>query len=61
MNTPCQSILRRAPRAPAGRKGALCASFGVRELWVDFQASERIVPLLVPEAFALRLDELELE
>ncbi len=24
----------------------------------DFQASERIVPLLAPEAFALRLDEL---
>lgn len=27
----------------------------------DFQASERIVPLLAPEPFALRLDELELE
>jgi Uma2 family endonuclease len=27
----------------------------------DFQASERIVPLLAPEALAMRLDELELE
>ena len=71
-------------RYDMGRKAALYANFGVRELWVidavrltarvfrdpapegyrearDFQASERIVPLLAPEAFALRLDELELE
>ena len=71
-------------RYDMGRKAALYASFGVRDLWVidavrltvrvfrdpapegyretrDFQASERIVPLLAPEAFALRLDELELE
>ncbi len=70
-------------RYDMGRKAALYASFGVRELWVidavrltarifrepapdgyretrDFGASERIVPLLAPDAFALRLDELEL-
>jgi Uma2 family endonuclease len=67
-----------------GRKAALYASFGVRELWVidavrlttrvfrepasdgyrdarDFTASDRLVPLVAPEAFALRLDELEIE
>jgi Uma2 family endonuclease len=66
-----------------GRKAALYASFGVRELWVidavrlttrvlrepaadgyrnarDFAASDRLVPLVAPEAFALRLEELEL-
>ena len=66
-----------------GRKAALYASFGVRELWVidavkliargfrapspegygevqDIAASERLVPLIAPEAFALRLGELEL-
>jgi Uma2 family endonuclease len=66
-----------------GRKAALYAGFGVRELWVIdavrltarvFQApsqsgfgeahdrgpAERLVPLFAPEAFALRLDELEL-
>lgn len=66
-----------------GRKAALYASFGVRELWVidavllttrifreptadgyrdahDFGAADRLAPLIAPEAFALRLDELEL-
>ena len=66
-----------------GRKEALYASFGVRELWVvdavrltarlfrdprpagyaharDASASEPLVPLFAPEAFALRLDELDL-
>jgi Uma2 family endonuclease len=66
-----------------GRKAALCASFGIRELWVidavrlttrvflepsregygearDFNIAERIVPRFAPEAFALRLDQLEL-
>jgi Uma2 family endonuclease len=66
-----------------GRKAALYASFGVRELWVvdavrmttgvfrepategyrdarDFGAADRLAPLFAPEAFALRLDELEL-
>ena len=69
-------------RYDIGRKAALYASFGVRELWVidavkltarifrapseegyreikDFGASERLVPLVAPEAFALRVDELE--
>ena len=67
-----------------GRKAALYASFGIRELWVvdavrlatrvfrepsregygevrDFNAAERMVPRFAPEAFALRLDQLELE
>jgi len=71
-------------RYDIGRKAALYASFGVRELWVidavrltvrvfrdpapegyremrDFHTSERIVPLLAPEPFAVRLYELELE
>jgi len=71
-------------RYDIGRKAALYASFGVRELWVidavrltvcvfrdpapegyremrDFHTSERIVSLLAPEPFAVRLDELELE
>jgi Uma2 family endonuclease len=70
-------------RYDMGRKSALYASFGVRELWVidavrlttrvfrepaadgyrdarDFAASDRLVPLIAPDAFALRLDELEL-
>jgi len=70
-------------RYDTGRKAALYASFGIRELWVidavrlttrvfrepatdgyrdtrDFGASDRLVPLLAPHAFALRLDELEL-
>jgi Uma2 family endonuclease len=71
-------------RYDMGRKAALYASFGVRELWVidavhltarvfrephadgyretrDFGASEPIVPFFAPDAFALRLDELDLE
>ena len=67
-----------------GRKAALYASFGVRELWVidavnltarifcvpapdgyretrDFGRSDRLAPRFAPDAFALRLDELELE
>ena len=70
-------------RYDVGRKAALYASFGVRELWVidavklaarvfrapsdegyrhigDAGASERLVPLVAPEIFALRLNELEL-
>jgi Uma2 family endonuclease len=70
-------------RYDIGRKAALYASFGIRELWVvdavrlttrvfrepaadgyrsarDFTASDRLVPLDAPEAFALRLEELEL-
>ena len=70
-------------RYDIGRKAALYAKFGIRELWVidavrlttrvfrepaaegygetrDHQASERIVPLLAPESFALRLGELEI-
>ena len=67
-----------------GRKAALYAAFGVRELWVvdavkltvrifrdpaadgyhdtgDFAATDPLTPLFAPAAFALRLDELELE
>jgi Uma2 family endonuclease len=70
-------------RYDIGRKAALYASFGIRELWVidavrlttrvfrepgpdgyrsapDFGPSDRLSPLIAPEAFALRLDELEL-
>ena len=70
-------------RYDTGRKAALYASFGIRELWVidavrlttrvlrepaadgyrdarDFTASDPLVPLFASEAFALRLDELEL-
>jgi Uma2 family endonuclease len=70
-------------RYDMGRKAALYASFGVRELWVvdavkltarlfcdpapegyretrDFGPSDRLAPLFAPDAFALRLDELEL-
>jgi Uma2 family endonuclease len=66
-----------------GRKAALYASFGIRELWVidavrlttrvfrepaadgyrnaqDFHSAGRLAPLIAPEAFAVRLDELEL-
>jgi len=68
-------------RYDRGRKAALYAGFGVRELWVidavkrtarvfrapsergygevgDFGAAERLVPLIAPEDFALRLEEL---
>ncbi|WP_158813039.1 Uma2 family endonuclease [Methylocapsa sp. S129] len=71
-------------RYDMGRKAALYASFGVRELWVvdavklsarifrapsdkgygetlDFSAADRLVPLVAPAAFALQLDELEIE
>jgi Uma2 family endonuclease len=70
-------------RYDTGRKAALYASFGIRELWVidavrlttrifhepaadgyrnaqDFGPSDGLIPLIAPEAFALRLDELEL-
>ena len=70
-------------RYDIGRKAALYASFGIRELWVidavrlparvfrepaadgyrnasDFGPADRITPLIAPEAFALRLDALEL-
>jgi Uma2 family endonuclease len=70
-------------RYDIGRKAALCASFGIRELWVidvvrlttrvfrdpaaddyrdarDFGPADRLTPLIAPESFALRLDELEL-
>jgi Uma2 family endonuclease len=70
-------------RYDVGRKAALYASFGIRELWVidvvrlttrvfrepgsdgyqdmrDLAASDPLVPLLAPDAFAVRLDELEL-
>ena len=70
-------------RYDIGRKAALYASFGIRELWVidavqlttrvfrepaadgyrsanDFGPADRIEPLIAPEVFALRLDELEL-
>jgi Uma2 family endonuclease len=70
-------------RYDIGRKAALYASFGIRELWVidavrltarvfrepaedgyrearDYDPTERLIPLIAPEAFALRLDELEL-
>jgi Uma2 family endonuclease len=66
-----------------GRKAALYASLGIRELWVidavrlttrvfresaadgyrntqDFGPAERLVPVVAPDAFAVRLDELEL-
>jgi Uma2 family endonuclease len=71
-------------RYDMGRKAALYASFGVRELWVidavrltarvfrdpaadgyrdvrDFGPADRLLPLHAPEAFALRLSELETE
>jgi Uma2 family endonuclease len=70
-------------RYDIGRKAALYASFGIRELWVidavrlttrvfrepradgyrdarDFSPADRLTPLFAPEAFALKLDELEL-
>jgi Uma2 family endonuclease len=70
-------------RYDTGRKAALYASFGIRELWVidairlttgmfreptadgyrnasDFGPADRLTPLIAPEAFALRLDELDL-
>ena len=80
---PVVEIADSSLRYDMGRKAALYASFGVRELWVidavrlttrvlrepaadgyrdarDFTASDPLVPLLAPEAFGLRLDELEL-
>lgn len=70
-------------RYDMGRKAALYASFGVRELWVidavklaarvfrapapdgyrdvsDASAADRLIPEFAPPAFALSLDELEL-
>ena len=70
-------------RYDIGRKAALYASFGIRELWVidavrlttrvfrepgpdgyhsaqDFGPADQLVPLFAPEAFALSLDELDL-
>jgi len=70
-------------RYDTGRKAALYASFGIRELWVidavrlttrmfrdpaadgyrsarDFSPADGLTPQIAPEAFALRLDELEL-
>jgi Uma2 family endonuclease len=70
-------------RYDIGRKAALYASFGIRELWVidavrlttrvfrepapdgyrdarDFGPADRLMPLIAPEAFAVKLDELEL-
>ena len=70
-------------RYDTGRKSALYASFGIRELWVvdavqlttrmfrepaadgyrsaqDFDPADRLMPLTASDAFALRLDELEL-
>jgi Uma2 family endonuclease len=70
-------------RYDIGRKAALYASFGIRELRVidavrlttrvfrepaadgyrnaqDFGPADRLTPLIAPDAFALRLDELEL-
>ena len=70
-------------RYDMGRKAALYAGFGVRELWVidavkltarafrdpggegyretsDFGPSDRLAPRFAPDAFALRLDELDL-
>ena len=70
-------------RYDTGRKAALYASFGIRELWVvdavrlttrvfrepsadgyrdarDFGAAERIAPRFAADAFALRLEELDL-
>jgi Uma2 family endonuclease len=70
-------------RYDTGRKAALYASFGIRELWVidavrlttrvfrepavdgyrnaqDFGPTDQLAPLIAPEAFAVRLDELDL-
>jgi Uma2 family endonuclease len=70
-------------RYDTGRKAALYASFGIRELWVidavqlttrvfrepaedgyrdsrDFGPIEQLVPLIAPEAFAVKLGELDL-
>lgn len=71
-------------RCDTGRKAALYASSGIRELWVidavrlttrvfqgpatdgyrnasDLGPADKLVPLIAPGAFRLRLDELELE
>jgi Uma2 family endonuclease len=70
-------------RYEVGRKAALYASFGIRELWVidavrlttrifrepavdgyrdvsDFGPTDQLSPLIAPAAFAVRLDELDL-
>ena len=70
-------------RYDIGRKAALYAGFGIRELWVidavrlttrvlrepaadgyrearDFGPADGLMPLIAPEPFALRLDELKL-
>jgi len=70
-------------RYDVGRKAALYASFGIRELWVidavrlttrifrepavdgyrgvsDFGPTDQLSPLIAPAAFAVRLDELDL-
>lgn len=70
-------------RYDIGRKAALYAGFGIRELWVidavrlttrvfrepaadgyrdaqDFGPADRLMPLIAPEPFALKLDELRL-
>ena len=70
-------------RYDVGRKAALYASFGIRELWVidavrlttrifrepavdgyrdvsDFGPTGQLAPLIAPAAFAVRLDELDL-
>jgi Uma2 family endonuclease len=70
-------------RYDTGRKAALYASFGIRELWVidairlttrvfreptaegyrdaqDFGPADQLVPLFAPEAFAVKLEELNL-
>ena len=70
-------------RYDMGRKAALYASFGIRELWVidavrlttrvfrepaadgyrdaqDLSPADRLIPLIAPGAFALKLDDLDL-
>jgi Uma2 family endonuclease len=70
-------------RYDTGRKAALYASFGIRELWVidavrlttrafreptaegyrdaqDFGPADQLVPLFAPEAFAVKLEEQDL-
>jgi Uma2 family endonuclease len=71
-------------RYDMGRKAALYARFGIRELWVidavrlttrvfrepaadgyrdvhDFGARDRLAPLIAPDVFALKLQELQIE
>lgn len=70
-------------RYDTGRKAALYASFGIRELWVidavrlttrvfrepaadgyrdvrDFGPADRLLPLIAPEEFAVKVEELDL-